>query len=407
MKHLFSLLTIAVFALGSANAQMKTKVLFIGIDGVRSDALQLANTPNMDSLMAEGTFTYDSWNIKTTVSGPSWSAMLTGVWEDKHGVTNNSYTNPHWNDYPYFVTRAKEYRPDIKAVQITSWDPMSSQVYNDGWDQKVVLGEDDDCVAAAVSLLQNDPDLDVLFIHIDDVDASGHANGFNPQYATYINAIEYVDVQVGQLIAALKSRPQYNNENWIVLFTTDHGGIGNGHGGPTREEREIWWIGWGNQGAFAQQEIVLNLNLSVTDYLFPNVDDFDEAPLLVDIGVTAIDHLLPNVDVDTVTRWDLDGKSWLNKTSPTGINNITINVTSGNIYPNPTSGKFTLAMEHVKHDLSYRLFDLDGRAITSGNIPFKNATLDIELDLSQEPAGVYLLEVTHNGVSMINRIVRD
>jgi hypothetical protein len=405
MKQLFYTLSL-VFLLGSLAAQPVTKVLFIGIDGVRSDALRQANTPNMDSLAAGGTFTFSSWHLRTTMSGPSWSAMLTGVWEEKHGVTSNNYSNPNWTEYPYFVTRAKEFRPDIKAVQITSWDPMSSQVTNDGWDQKVVLGEDNDCVAAGVSLLANDTALDVLFVHIDDVDATGHANGFNPLYATYINAIEYADVQVGQLMTALKSRPNFNNESWVVMLTTDHGGLGNGHGGVTREEREIWWIGWSNLGALPKQELIVDLgSLDPLDYIFPNANDFDEAPLLVDICVTAIDHLLPNVDPDTVTRWDLDGKSWLNKT--TGINNITVNVTGGNIFPNPTNGTFTLSMQHVKHDISYRLFDLDGRAITSGSVPFTADKVDVQLDLRKEPAGVYLLEVTHNGISMVNRIVKN
>ncbi len=406
MKQLLYTLAF-LFSVGSLSAQKETKVLFIGIDGVRSDALQQANTPNMDSLIAGGTFTFSSWHLRTTMSGPSWSAMLTGVWEEKHGVTSNNYSNPNWTEYPYFVTRAKEFRPDLKAVQITSWDPMSSQVTNDGWDQKVVLGEDNDCVAAGVSLLANDTALDVLFVHIDDVDAVGHANGFNPLYATYINAIEYADVQVGQLMDALKSRPNFNNESWVVMLTTDHGGLGNGHGGVTREEREIWWIGWSNLGVLPQQELVVDLgNLDPLQYIFPNANDFDEAPLLVDICVTAIDHLLPNVDPDTVTRWDLDGKSWLNKTT-TGVNNITVNVTGGSISPNPTSGQFTLSMQHVKHDLSYRLFDLEGRAITQGNVPFKGATLEVKLNLAAEPAGIYLLEVTHDGVSMVNRIVKE
>lgn len=407
MKLLYTLLSLVIFST-SLFAQLETKVLFIGIDGVRSDGLRTANTPNIDTLITEGTFTYTSWHLRTTVSGPSWSAMLTGVWEEKHGVRSNNYTNPNWNDYPYFVTRAKEFRPDIKAVQVTSWAPMSDQVYNDGWDQKIVLGEDDDCVAAAVSLLTNDPDLDVLFIHIDDVDASGHANGFNPNYNTYINAIEYADVNVGQIMAALKARPQFDNEDWIVMLTTDHGGIGNGHGGITKEEREIWWVGWSNKGSFPEQELIVDLNgLDPLDYVFPDQNDFNNAPLLVDIGVTAIDHLLPNVDVDTVDRWDLDGKSWLNRTVPTGLGNIQVKQTVGKLFPNPTQGTVTLTLSNVKADVSYRLFDMNGRAITSSVVPFANEELSIELDLAAEPNGVYLLEVTHNGISMVNRVIKE
>lgn len=410
MKTIFTLVLAAITSL-SLFAQKETKVLFIGLDGVRSDALQLANTPNMDQLMSEGTFTFTSWNIGITVSGPSWSSMLTGVWPDKHGVTSNNYTSPNWNQYPYFVTRAKEVRPDIKAVQITTWAPMSDQVFNDGWDQKLVVAEDDDCVAAAQSLLLNDTTLDVLFVHIDDCDAAGHANGFDPNKATYINAIEYADVNVGQIMTALKNRPNFNNEDWIVMLTTDHGGIGNGHGGITREEREIWWIGWSNSGAFPVQELVVDLNnLSIQDYVLPNQDDFDEAPLLVDISVSAIDHLLPTVSGDSAAaRWDLDGKSWLNKTldSTTSVQNISLNVTSGKIYPNPTQGQFTLNMQNVKKDVSYRLYNTDGVEVTSGIKPYAGNALNIDLDITDQPAGIYLLEVTQGGISQVKRVVKQ
>jgi len=103
----------------------KPKVLFIGIDGVRSDALQQANTPNIDTLMAHGLYTFDSWHCGATSSGASWSTMMTGVWEAKHQVTNNSYTNPNYANYPYFPKRAKECLPNLKAVQIITWDPMN------------------------------------------------------------------------------------------------------------------------------------------------------------------------------------------------------------------------------------------------------------------------------------------
>lgn len=406
MKRVVNLLLLlaTVFTL---QAQKETKVLFIGIDGVRSDALIQAYTPNMDSIFQQGTYTYTSWHLRTTVSGPSWSAMLTGVWQEKHGVWSNNYTNPNWNNYPYFVTRVKEFRPDAKAAQITSWAPMSTQVYNDGWDQKVVLPSDDDCVAAAISILENDPDIDILFVHIDDVDAAGHGNQFNPNNQVYMNAIEYVDVQVGQIWNALKARPNFNNEDWVMMLTTDHGGTGSGHGGSSKEEREIWWVAWGNNGAITQRELYVDLtNLGTADYLLPDADDFDEAPLLVDIAVTAIDHLLPTVDPDTVTRWDLDGKSWLNREISSGLKDNKPAITSGKLFPNPTAGVFHLEMQNVRKELTYHLIDLNGAVVESGSRPFTKSSFDLVFDLTKQPAGVYLLQIVHDGVAQTNRVVK-
>lgn len=370
-------------------AQLETKVLIIGVDGVRSDALLQASTPNIDSLTAYATYTFTSWHPRTTLSGPSWSDLLTGVWEEKHEVLSNQYTNKNWDDYPYFVTRAKEYRPDIKAVQITSWAPMSDSVYNDGWDSKLVLPDDNTCVAATTDSLTNNPDLDVLFVHIDDVDYAGHNSGFDPNISAYMDAIETVDGQVGQIMAALKARPQFDNESWIVLITTDHGGIFLGHGGFTKQEREVWWIGWSNKGVFAQQEFNNDLsNLSSTDYTDPDEADFSDAPLLVDIAVTAIDHLLPDVDPDTVASWDLDGRSWLiEPDTTTGIENVVVN--GGiKIYPNPSSGSFVLKME-AELSTGYSVYNTAGQLVTQHEIAGQHTIIDLQA----MPKGIYYLQV--------------
>lgn len=381
--YLFLLLSFPLFA------QLETKVLIIGVDGVRSDALQQADTPNIDSLTAEGTFTYTSWHPRTTLSGPSWSDLLTGVWEEKHEVLNNQYTNKNWDDYPYFVTRAKEYRPDLKAVQITSWAPMSDSVYNDGWDSKLVLPDDNSCVSATIDTLTNNPDLDVLFVHLDDVDHTGHTSGFDPGNSNYMDAIETVDGQVGQIMAALKARPQFDDESWIVLMTTDHGGIFLGHGGFTQQERQIWWIGWSNKGVFAVQEYDNDLsNLSGTDYTDPDEADFSDAPLLVDIAVTAIDHLLPNIKPDTVTAWDLDGRSWLiEPDTSTSINELDIKE-AYSIYPNPTIGKIVLK---ANEDTStkYYIYNAAGRKVDTGEVIGSSTTID----LTDQQNGIYYLQV--------------
>lgn len=376
------------------------KVLFIGVDGVRSDALQQANTPTWDSLCASGLYTYTSWHVGITVSGPSWSSMLTGVWHGKHGVTNNNYTGSNFNDYPYFTTLAKQYRTDLKTAQVTSWDPMSSAVYNDGWDSKIVVPSDDACEAAGIAQLA-DADLDVLFIHIDDCDAQGHGNGFSPTVASYMNQVEYVDGQLRRILNALKSRANYGNEEWMVIMTTDHGGIGTGHGGPTRVEREIWWVASGP--GVPQAQISIDLP-SVAD-LFPNPDDYRTAPMLTDIAVTALDYLLEeNID-DLITEWDLDGQSWLDYSTYIGD-------TEGaqldmNVYPNPNNGEFELVLNTVAGDVTrWEVIDISGRQMRQGSSNVNNGSgSSIVFNLTDLSSGVYTLRITAAGSSTSRKLV--
>jgi hypothetical protein len=48
----------------------------------------------------------------------------------------------------------------------------------------------------------------------------GHRYGVGPKY---VSAIETVDMYVGQLMEAVQDRPTYEEENWLMMFVTDHG----------------------------------------------------------------------------------------------------------------------------------------------------------------------------------------
>ena len=70
------------------------KVLIVGIDGCRPDALRAARTPAMDALWQEGAYSFSAQTDERTVSGPCWTSILTGVWPEKHGVLSNDYRQP-------------------------------------------------------------------------------------------------------------------------------------------------------------------------------------------------------------------------------------------------------------------------------------------------------------------------
>src|SRR5271163_4911257 len=86
------------------------------------------------------------------------------------------------------------------------------------------------------------PALDVLFVHFDDVDGAGHGKGFHPIVPEYLKAIAKTDEYVGALLKALRQRPTFASEDWLILVSTDHGGSGKSHGKNTPEHRTIFLI---------------------------------------------------------------------------------------------------------------------------------------------------------------------
>ena len=83
-----------------------------------------------------------------------------------------------------------------------------------------------------------DPATDVVMTFMSDVDCAGHICGFDPTAPCYLDEISDTDAKIGDIMTAMASRPNFSNEDWLVIITSDHGGLGTTgagrtHGGPS------------------------------------------------------------------------------------------------------------------------------------------------------------------------------
>ena len=144
MRNLLKTLLLLLFCIaptfaagpGTTNDFGGRRVLFIGIDGVRPDSLQAANTPAIDALATNGIITYNAFaggvlgtpTQQATSSGPGWSTLLTGVWTDKHGVTSNNFNGSNFGNYPHFMRRIKETTPTSHLSSVIHWTPIDTNI---------------------------------------------------------------------------------------------------------------------------------------------------------------------------------------------------------------------------------------------------------------------------------------
>ena len=404
MKKLHLLIIAFALTTSAAFASQTRKVLFIGIDGTRADALQAANTPNIDSIVAHGAYTFDSWCLGITVSGPSWSTIFSGVWYPKHGVTDNSYSGSHFDKFHLFPCLAKQHKPSLYAAEVMEWAPLIDNVPNvyDCYDVRVKVtdGGTSTTVPPVQTQLLNS-NLDVMTVYFDAVDLAGHSSGFSPSNGAYINAIESVDAAIGTIITALKNRPTYASEDWLILLTTDHGGTGTGHGGNSVSERHIWWIGAGSHITHRQ------LNVAGTDpgtyRVAPYVDTniLKSVPVQADIAVTALHFLLYDQNIYPAIRQmdSLDGVSWLDSiyTPPTntGVAPVVKQTLDQSlvVFPNPVNNLLTMWFEDENEKLAYTITNEVGTVVMSESNVKKNG-LKMNIDLSALPAGAYFVRLT-------------
>ena len=260
-SKILGILLLAICSFSMASAQGTKKVLIIGIDGCRSNVLQEATTPNIDALLPNSINSHYALNDDITISGPGWSAMLTGVWSNKHGVTDNGFSGSNYDSYPHFFKRIEDLNPELYTVSISQWHPINNSIVLDHADFKYNAPSEADVTSEAINQLENE-DPDVMFLHYDEVDHAGHAYGFSQNVSEYVSAIEGVDTQVGLVLDALYARPNFDDENWLILLSTDHGGLGFSHGGGSVEEETIFYIA--HNKSF-EQEIINPDTIEVED----------------------------------------------------------------------------------------------------------------------------------------------
>ncbi len=269
------------------------KLLLIGMDGVRPDVLAEVDTPNLDALIADGAYSNRARTTLPTMSGPAWSSMLTGVWPAKHGVTSNDFTPNRYAEFPDFLTRIESLRPELETFVAADWLPLvaadaGGPLIGEVPDHKVVLdgyelgwAEADAAVTDSALAALRDGDPDALFVYLGNPDETSHRTFSIGE--PYRAAIAEADRQIGRLMAAVRARPTYAAEDWLVLVSTDHGRRPDGgHGGDTEAERTIFVLAWGP---------------SVTSRSLPGT------PVIVDIAVTALAWLGIHPD----PAWALDG----------------------------------------------------------------------------------------------------
>jgi len=260
-RHLFLIFPLALLPLAQADSIPGNRhVILFGIDGCRADALKLAvdngSAPNIAALIQTGAVTWNAYaggelgtaTQQPTVSGPGWSSVLTGVWHDKHGVTDNSFRGSRYAESPTFFDVLHDAQPDASLVSFVSWPPLHEHpllhagethactlhTYPEEADPSIEQGLIEETVC---SLRQGNPE--VLFCYQVGVDLAGHSKGFSPEVPEYMAAIHLADERIGEVLAAIRARPGFFRENWLYIVAADHGGNGTRHGGQTPEERTI------------------------------------------------------------------------------------------------------------------------------------------------------------------------
>lgn len=277
------------------------KVLFLGFDGARADALTniFYDENNFETNGYNAASPYSGLrtaakdggvylaycggekkqeNEQSTSTSASWTSQFTGVWGEKHGIRENEDTkNLDYKTFmlsyaekglktsiafdwgQYFDVNLKseiEYvmaHPEIdmtfsdidreKATQLPE-DALtdSLEIYNfsavDAPSQKAPY--DEGMRDYILTRINGGDDIVCGIFH--NIDSNGHTYAFSNSDNRYVSSVRTCDSYAYEIIEIIKGREKEFNEEWLIVCSNDHGGIKQGHGGQSAEERTTWIV---------------------------------------------------------------------------------------------------------------------------------------------------------------------
>ena len=308
---------------GSSVHAATPKAVFILLDGIPADLVESVSTPFFDEIAKDGGYARayvggqaGGASESPTVSAVGYNSLLTGTWANKHRVYSNQIRSPDYRYWDIFRL-VKQHNPVLNTALFSTWEDNRTKLlghgrpeaggdkldyYFDGFENdeqrfphdeaREYIKQIDDLVSreAARYLAQHGPDLS--WVYLEFTDDIGHLYGDGDEMAA---AITLMDANVGRIWRSVQARQQAEDEDWLVLITTDHGRdalTGKSHDGQTDRERTFW---------IATNSTALN-------------EHFRNLPGIVDILPSILTHL--EIAVPQAVSEQFDGKSFIDARRP-------------------------------------------------------------------------------------------
>lgn len=257
------------------------RVLLISCDGLRPDAVDADTAPVLQGLIDGGSYQATALNELPPITLPNHVSMVTGLGTARHRVYLNEQLPGR-----VVATTVFDLAKDagLRVGFFVSKAKLGYLCEQGGADVWRVVPDVDGIAAEVIAAVEQN-DLQMIFVHFGDPDATGHRDGW--MSPSYLAAVARVDAAVGRILGAMRARGAL--ERAVVIVTADHGGHLNTHFLDIPEDRYIPFI-LNGAGIAAGRRLCEQIHV-------------------MDAAATAV-HLLGLAE-----GWDIDGKPVLEASS--------------------------------------------------------------------------------------------
>lgn len=242
---------------------MSRKVILISVDGMRPDGLLKCGNPYVQELLKQGSYTLNAKTVLPTVTLPCHFSLFHSVPPQRHGIMSNTYV-PQVHTINGLFEQLRN--ADKISAMFYGWEPLrdvsraGSLMYSSFIQAYTAESTDTLLTDAALECIkQNAPDFVFLYL-VETDEKGGHDNGWMSE--TYLSIISKAVDNIKRVIDETK-------EDYDIIITADHGGIGRAHGSDSPEETAIPMIFIGNN---FESDKDLGEDVSILD-IAPTVTD--------------------------------------------------------------------------------------------------------------------------------------
>ena len=235
------------------------KAIVIGYDGCTCEMLNYIDKEKSSAikrLISEGGHGVYSYSggaaypdaiTQETSTAPGWCSMLTSCLAEETGVYNNGISKAL--EPKSLIIRLVDEKTVNSSAFYVSWEGhfsedgatyLNEKRYAEENKLKIAYAcaEDDDGTRKNVLDDVNSAECsDFIFSIFEYTDHNGHGYDYLPEKPEYMQAFNSAEQTGCDIIEAIKNRRSFNEEDWLILITSDHGGYKCGHGGDTLQER--------------------------------------------------------------------------------------------------------------------------------------------------------------------------
>ncbi len=235
----------ALMLLGSCTKEEQSvpHVVILGFDGLSSEVVQKypERFPLFGSLSKSGSSTFEMRSVLPSSSAVNWASHLMGAGPELHGYTTWGSQTPDLpsrvvtenGTFPCIFWATKQAFPESESVVAYNWGGIGYLYDTLSVEHSYSLSANEDIVEAAKKHLKDKPKLS--FFYFAEPDGAGHTHGW--QSEQYMLTASRMDSLASIIVQEIKASGMYDNT--VILYVSDHGGTGTGHGGKTMVEMQV------------------------------------------------------------------------------------------------------------------------------------------------------------------------